>query len=92
MAIPNFPQKNIDPTFIASVFTGVLATFGVQTAKSKNNGNGGKPPAPQVSKADMEKLIEKASQTAPAQIIRIEQAPLNLTAAAQQPKKEEPPV
>jgi hypothetical protein len=40
----------------------------------------------------MEKLIEKASQTAPAQIIRIEQAPLNLTAAATQPKKEEPPV
>ena len=92
VAIPNFPQKNIDPTFIASVFTGVLATFGVQTAKSKNNGNGGKPPAPQVSKADMEALIEKASQTAPAQIIRIEQAPLNLTAAANQPKKEEPPV
>ena len=92
VAIPNFPQKNIDPTFIASVFTGVLATFGVQTAKSKQNGNVGKPPAPQVSKADMEKLIEKASQTAPAQIIRIEQAPLNLTAAATQPKKEEPPV
>ena len=91
VAIPNFPQKNIDPTFIASVFTGVLATFGVQTAKSKQNGNGAKP-TPSVSKADMEKLIEKASQTAPAQIIRIEQAPLNLTAAATQPKKEEPPI
>ena len=91
VAIPNFPQKNIDPTFIASVFTGVLATFGVQTAKNKGNGNGGKS-TPSVSKADMEKLIEKASQTAPAQIIRIEQAPLNLTAAATQPKKEEPPV
>ncbi len=92
VAIPNFPQKNIDPTFIASVFTGVLATFGVQTAKNKGNGNGGgKPPAPAVSKADMEKLIEKATQTAPAQVIRIEQAPLNLTAAAQPPKKEEPP-
>jgi len=90
VAIPNFPQKNIDPTFIASVFTGVLATFGVQTAKNKSNGNG--KPTPSVSKADMEKLIEKASQTAPAQIIRIEQAPLNLTAAATQPKKEEPPV
>ena len=89
VAIPNFPQKNIDPTFIASVFTGVLATFGVQTAKNKSNGNGGKPPAPAVSKADMEKLIEKATQTAPAQIIRIEQAPLNLTAAAQPPKKDD---
>ena len=33
VSIPNFPQKNIDPTFIASVFTGVLASFGIQTAK-----------------------------------------------------------
>tara|TARA_B100000287_G_scaffold311825_1_gene295090 strand:- start:852 stop:1346 length:495 start_codon:yes stop_codon:yes gene_type:complete len=90
VAIPNFPQKNIDPTFIASVFTGVLATFGVQTAKNKGGGGGAKP-ASTVSKADMEKLIEKASQTAPAQVIRIEQAPLNLTAAATPPTKEEPP-
>ena len=89
VAIPNFPQKNIDPTFIASVFTGVLATFGVQTAKSKSNGNGGSNGG--VSKGDLEKLIEKASQTAPAQVIRIEQAPLNLTASAPTPKKEEPP-
>ena len=26
------PKQDLDPTFIASVFTGVLATFGVQTA------------------------------------------------------------
>ena len=90
VAIPGVPQQKIDPTFIASVFTGVLATFGVQTAKNKGNGNG-KPSAPQVSKADMEKLIEKATQTAPAQIIRIEQAPLNLTTAAQPPKTDEKP-
>ena len=92
VAIPGVPQQKIDPTFIASVFTGVLASFGIQTASKKGdgtmkmqNGNGG----PQVSKADMEKLIEKATQTAPAQTIRIEQAPLQLTAQA--PKKEEPP-
>ena len=90
VAIPGVPQQKIDPTFIASVFTGVLASFGIQTAKNKGNGNGGAKPAPTVSKADMEKLIEKASQTAPAQVIRIEQAPLNLTAAVP-PKKEEPP-
>tara|TARA_Y100001963_G_scaffold76003_1_gene105432 strand:+ start:53 stop:529 length:477 start_codon:yes stop_codon:yes gene_type:complete len=90
VAIPNFPQKNIDPTFIASVFTGVLATFGVQTAKNKQNGNGS--PKPSISKSDMEKLIEKASQTAPAQIIRIEQAPLNLSTQAQTPAAEKPPV
>ena len=91
VAIPNFPQKNIDPTFIASVFTGVLATFGVQTAKSKSNGNSGGGSNGGVSKGVLEKLIEKASQTAPAQVIRIEQAPLNLTASAPAPKKEEPP-
>ena len=91
VAIPGVPQQKIDPTFIASVFTGVLASFGIQTASKKGdgtmkmNGNG----AGAVSKADMEKLIEKATQTAPAQTIRIEQAPLQLTAQA--PKKEEPP-
>ena len=70
------PEQKLDPTFIASVFTGVLATFGVQTAKGKNGGaaaaGGG------ISKADMEKLIEKASATAPAQTIRIEQAPITI--------------
>jgi hypothetical protein len=76
VAIPGIPQQKIDPTFIASVFTGVLASFGIQTASKKGdgtmkmNGNGAAPG--QVSKADMERLIEKASQTAPAQIIRIE--------------------
>ena len=34
------PEQKLDPTFIASVFTGVLATFVVQTANN-NNGNGG---------------------------------------------------
>ena len=77
VTIPNFPQGKIDPTFIASVFTGVLATFGVQTAKSKN-GNGGSAPAGGVSKTDLEKLINAAAQTAPAQTIRIEQAPLQI--------------
>ena len=72
------PEQKLDPTFIASVFTGVLATFGVQTAKKNGdkNGNGGG-----ISKADIERLIEKASQTAPAQTIRIEQGPVQLTQA-----------
>ena len=68
------PEQKLDPTFIASVFTGVLATFGVQTAKGKNGAAGGGG----ISKADMEKLIEKASATAPAQTIRIEQAPITI--------------
>jgi len=95
VAIPGVPQQKIDPTFIASVFTGVLASFGIQTASKKGDGtmkmNGNGNSSPQVSKADMEKLIEKATQTAPAQIIRIEQAPLNLTTAAQPPKTDEKP-
>ena len=68
------PKQDLDPTFIASVFTGVLATFGVQTSKKGgvNGGGGG------VSKRDMEKLIAAASQTAPAQTIRIEQAPVQI--------------
>ena len=82
----NFPEQDLDPTFIASVFTGVLATFGVQTAK-KNNGaaTGG---GSGITKADMESLIEAASQTAPAQVIRVEQAPLKITTETD-PKKYE---
>ena len=41
VSIPGVPQQKIDPTFIASVFTGTLATFGVTPSKSNgNNGNG----------------------------------------------------
>ena len=88
VTIPGFPQGKIDPTFIASVFTGVLATFGVQTAKSKNGNGNGASPSPNISKKDMEMLIEKAANTAPAQTIRIEQAPLQLTPQA--PSKDQP--
>ena len=74
--IPGYKQEQkIDPTFIASDFTGVLATFGVQAGSKKNGANGG---SANISKKDMEYLIEKASQTAPAQTIRIEQGPVKL--------------
>ena len=41
--IPGYKQEQkIDPTFIASVFTGVLATFGVQAGgNKKKNGDSG---------------------------------------------------
>ena len=78
--IPGYKQEQkIDPTFIASVFTGVLATFGVQAGSKKNGSNGG---SANISKKDMEYLIEKASQTAPAQTIRIEQGPVKLISDA----------
>ena len=84
VTVPGIPQQKIDPTFIASVFTGVLASFGIQTASKKGDGtmkmNGNGVPPGTVSKADMEKLIEKASQSAPAQTIRLEQAPLIIKA------------
>ena len=75
--IPGYKQEQkIDPTFIASVFTGTLATFGVQTSSKKKDGgsSGGS-----ISKKDMEILIAKASETASAQTIRIEQAPVKIT-------------
>ena len=79
------PEQKLDPTFIASVFTGVLATFGVQAAKKagEGGGNGGGG----ITKEQMERLIEKAAQTAPSQTIRIEQAPIQFTT-----KDSEPPV
>ena len=68
-------QDKIDPTFIASVFTGVLATFGVEAGQKKKNASSGGGGA-NISKKDMEMLIEKATQAAPAQTIRLEQAPM----------------
>ena len=80
----NIPEQKLDPTFIASVFTGVLATFGVQAGgKKKNSADGG---SANISKKDMEFLIAKASETAPAQTIRIEQAPVSIVPTAA-PKK-----
>ena len=83
VSIPGIPQQKIDPTFIASVFTGVLASFGIQTASKKGDGtmkmngngssNGGAPP---VTAKDIEAIIAKSG---PTQTIRIEQAPLKIT-------------
>ena len=85
VAIPGVPQQKIDPTFIASVFTGVLASFGIQTASKKGdgtmkmngngNGNGGAPP---VTAKDIEAILAKAP-AGPVQTIRVEQAPLKIT-------------
>ena len=71
----NIPEQKLDPTFIASVFTGTLATFGVAAAGKKKGADGG---SANISKKDMEFLIAKASETAPAQTIRIESAPVKI--------------
>ena len=76
--IPGYDAgEKIDPTFIASVFTGTLATFGVQTGGKKKKGDA-EPDSANISKKDMEVLIAKASETAPAQTIRIEQGPIKI--------------
>ena len=75
--IPGYERgERIDPTFIASVFTGTLATFGVAAGgKKKKDADGG---GDNISKKDMEFLIAKASETAPAQTIRIESGPVKI--------------
>ena len=75
VAIPGVPQQKIDPTFIASVFTGVLASFGIQTASKKGDGT---------MKMDKNGNAVNGSGAGgnggPTQTIRIEQAPLKIIA------------
>ena len=67
-----------------------LANRGKGTEMSNISVGGGKDAAGggSITKADMERLIQAASQTAPAQIIRVEQAPLKITTETD-PKKYE---
>ena len=67
--LPGFPKQTFDPTFIASVFTSTLTTFGVQAAKNKGNGDS-------VTKKDMEAMIANSGY----QTIRV-QTPLKIEGA-----------
>tara|TARA_B100000902_G_C27141425_1_gene828859 strand:- start:181 stop:639 length:459 start_codon:yes stop_codon:yes gene_type:complete len=71
--LPGFQKQNFDPTFIASVFTGALSTFGLATTKDKGKSNG-------VSKEDMEAMIAKNNTQQAEQIIRV-QTPLTINGA-----------
>ena len=71
--LPGFPKQTFDPTFIASVFTGALSSFGLSTTKNKSNGDS-------VSKKDMEAMIAKASSVG-YQTIRVE-TPLKIEGAS----------
>ena len=89
VTVPGLEQQKIDPTFIASVFTGVLASFGIQTASKKGDGTmkmdkNGQPANGAVTKKEMEQMMEKAS-AGPVQTIRIEQAPLKIITASDEP-------
>ena len=57
------PEQKLDPTFIASVFTGCLATFNVTPGGKKKKDD----------------KVEGSTASVPTQIIRIEQAPLKIT-------------
>ena len=71
VSIPGVPQQKIDPTFIASVFTGVLASFGIQTASKKGDGT-----------MKMDAAAKAAANGGgTVQTIRIEQMPLKIIAA-----------
>ena len=77
VTIPGMVQQKIDPTFIASVFTGVLASFGIQTASKKGDGT-----------MKMDAAAKAAAANGGAggaggtvQTIRIEQMPLKIIAA-----------
>ena len=78
-------QDKIDPTFMDLLYSQEFwITFGVEVGKNKGKAASGG--GANISKKDMEILIEKAANTAPAQTIRIEQAPMVLTPSAT-PKK-----
>ena len=78
------PEQKLDPTFIASVFTGTLATFGVQAAKKNGDGTF-KAAGGGITKAELKELIDAAASTAPSQVIRIEQGPIKIVPADQEP-------
>ena len=85
VTVPGIPQQKIDPTFIASVFTGVLASFGIQTASKKGDGT-----------MKMDAAAKAANGNGgTVQTIRIEQLPLKIIAAdipaSIDPKKDSEP-
>tara|TARA_B100000287_G_scaffold64451_1_gene55945 strand:+ start:1781 stop:2218 length:438 start_codon:yes stop_codon:yes gene_type:complete len=89
VAVPGLPQQKIDPTFIASVFTGVLASFGIQTASKKGDGT------MKMDKAAQAAAANGGGNGGTVQTIRIEQRPLKIIAAdipdRLDPKKDQNP-
>ena len=70
-------QERIDPTFIASVFTGALASFGLETAKKRGDGTyEGDSDSKPMNKKEMQELL--ASQPSNVQTIRVETLPVRI--------------
>ena len=66
--LPRFPKQTFDPTFIASIFTSTLTTFGVQAASKKGGGG--------LSKDDVEKMMASKAGSGE-QVIRV-QTPIRI--------------
>ena len=66
--LPGFPKQTFDPTFIASIFTSTLTTFGVQAASKKSGGG--------LSKDDVEKMMASKAGSGE-QVIRV-QTPIRI--------------
>ena len=66
--LPGFPKQTFDPTFIASIFTSTLTTFGVQAASKKGGGG--------LSKDDVEKMMASKAGSGE-QVIRV-QTPIRI--------------
>ena len=70
-------QERIDPTFIASVFTGALASFGLETAKKRGDGTyEGDADSKPMNKKEMQELL--AAQPSNVQTIRVETLPVRI--------------
>lgn len=70
ITIPGWQQSKIDPTFIASVFTGVLASYGVETAKKRGDGTYKSEDEKPMNKREIQQLL--ATQSGTYQTIRVE--------------------
>ena len=81
VTLPGLAQQKIDPTFIASVFTGVLASFGIATASKKGDGT---------MKMQGQNGNGVGGSGGPTQTLRIEQAPLKIIAVDPNKKDEKP--
>ena len=71
VAIPGIPQQKIDPTFIASVFTGVLSSFGIVTASKKGDGTYKNDSEKPMTKKEIEQVIATSNSGQNYQTIRV---------------------
>ena len=64
-------QERIDPTFIASVFTGALASFGLETAKKRGDGTYKSEDEKPMTKKEIEAVMATSNGGGNYQTIRV---------------------